>query len=168
MPAVYLALGSNLGDRAMNLKQALEALPPDIAVEAVSPIYETEPAYVLDQPRFLNLAVRARTELPPEAALARLKQIEARLGREPGLRFGPRLIDLDLLLYNELALDTPAVAIPHPRLHERAFVLAPLNDIAPQLVHPGLGLTIRELFDRLPEDDKRQVWRADLPAGLDG
>jgi 2-amino-4-hydroxy-6-hydroxymethyldihydropteridine diphosphokinase len=151
VPTVYLALGSNLGDRASNLRAALQALPPQFEVESTSPCYETEPAYVLDQPHFLNLVVRGRTELDPLSALRRLKAIEADIGREPGLRFGPRLIDLDLLFYDGVVLQTPELELPHPRLHERAFVLVPLADLAPDLVHPRLGLPVRALKDRLGE-----------------
>ena len=146
---IYLALGANLGDRAENLRSALTALRSQLILEAVSPCYETEPAYVLDQPRFYNLTCRAATALAPLDLLRFLKSLETTLGREPGLRFGPRLIDLDLLFYANLVLDTPELTIPHPRLAERAFVLVPLADIAPDFVHPVLGLTIAVLCDRL-------------------
>jgi 2-amino-4-hydroxy-6-hydroxymethyldihydropteridine diphosphokinase len=145
---VYLALGSNLGDRAGNLRRALQTLSEQLTIDAVSPCYETEPAYVLDQPRFYNLACRAATDLAPLDLLHDLKRLETALGREPGLRFGPRVIDLDLLFYNDLILDSAELTLPHPRLHERAFVLVPLADIAPGLVHPVLGLTIAALRDR--------------------
>jgi 2-amino-4-hydroxy-6-hydroxymethyldihydropteridine diphosphokinase len=156
---VYLGLGTNLGDRAANLRAALAALPPDFDVQAVSRCYETEPAYVLDQPRFLNLAARAATGLEPLAALRRLKALEAELGRARGRRFGPRLIDLDLLVYDNVMLDTPELTLPHPRLHERAFVLVPLADLDPALAPPGLGATVARLRDRLG-DTARQIWPA--------
>ncbi|MBK9710834.1 MAG: 2-amino-4-hydroxy-6-hydroxymethyldihydropteridine diphosphokinase [Kouleothrix sp.] len=134
---VYLALGSNLGDRRANLRAAVERLAPHVAVEQVSSVYETEPAYVLDQPRFLNAALRGRTELEPAALLALLKQIERGLGRVAGPRFGARVIDLDILVYDDLVMATDELTVPHPRLAERPFVLVPLAEIAPRLTPPG-------------------------------
>ena len=160
MPLVYLALGSNLGDRAHNLRRALQALGERLALDAVSPCYETEPAYVLDQPRFYNLTCRATTTLAPLDLLHHLKELETRLGREPGLRFGPRVIDLDILFYDDLVLDIPELTLPHPRLQERAFVLVPLADIAPDLVHPTLGLPIAALRDKLG-DVHSSIWRVE-------
>lgn len=149
MAIVYLALGANLGDRADNLRRALDALRHSFTVEAVSPCYETEPAYVLDQPRFYNLACRATTTLTPLEVLHRLRQIECDLGRVRALRYGPRVIDLDLLFYDDLILDLPELTVPHPLLQERAFVLVPLADIAPELLHPKLGLTVSALRNKL-------------------
>jgi 2-amino-4-hydroxy-6-hydroxymethyldihydropteridine diphosphokinase len=157
-----LALGSNLGDRAANLRRARKALASGFTIEAVSPIYETEPAYVLEQPRFYNQVLRAATNLPPLAALRRLKAIEAELGRAPGIRFGPRLIDLDLLIYGDVHMDEPELTLPHPRLPERPFVLVPLADIAPDLVHPTLNATVAELRDRLGEESRGAIWPAPL------
>ncbi len=149
MATVYLALGANLGDRADNLRRALDALRRSFTVEAVSPWYETEPVYVLDQPRFYNLVCRATTTLTPLDVLRALKQIENDLGRLVTVRYGPRVIDLDLLFYDDLILDLPEITVPHPRLHERAFVLVPLADIAPELLHPKLGLTVSALRNKL-------------------
>lgn len=151
MPIVHLALGANLGERAENLRRALAALPPAFTVEAVSPVYETAPMYVTAQPNFLNMACRAQTSLLPLETLRALKLIESSLGREAGLRFGPRLIDLDLIFYEDLIFESPELILPHPRLHERAFVLVPLADIAPDFVHPVLKQTIAGLRDQLGE-----------------
>jgi 2-amino-4-hydroxy-6-hydroxymethyldihydropteridine diphosphokinase len=143
---VYLALGTNLGDRAGNLRRALKGLPPGVTVLEGSPVYETPPWGVTDQPAFLNMVVRCRTSLPPLALLQRLKRLEKRLGRQPSVRYGPRLIDLDILFYADLVLDTPQLTIPHARLHERAFVLVPLCDLDPDFIHPRLGRTVRQLL----------------------
>ena len=146
MSLIYLSLGSNLDDRYATLQAALAALPPAVTVLAESPIYETPPWGVTDQPAFLNMVVRAETHLTPLALLALLKRLEAQLGRLPSIRYGPRKIDLDILFYDELVLDTPELILPHPLLHERAFVLVPLADLAPGLVHPVLGQSIRDLL----------------------
>jgi 2-amino-4-hydroxy-6-hydroxymethyldihydropteridine diphosphokinase len=142
---VYLALGSNLGDRRANLAAAVERLRAWVKIEAISSLYETEPAYRDDQPRYLNAALRGRTLLEPPVLLAFLKRIERDLGRAAGPRFGPRVIDLDILLYGELVLDSDELAIPHPRMAERPFVLVPLAEIAPRLVPPGWTATIGDL-----------------------
>src|SRR5215218_914274 len=129
MSLVYVGLGSNLGDRAGAIRLALELLAAngDIEIEAVSSLRETDPVGYEDQPRFLNGAAALRTELAPRAVLQRLKDVERQLGRDrSGPRFGPRTIDLDLLLYNGRRLDEPGLRIPHPRLAERRFVLEPL------------------------------------------
>jgi 2-amino-4-hydroxy-6-hydroxymethyldihydropteridine diphosphokinase len=142
----YIGLGSNLGDREGALRQALAALDAvaGIDVAAVSTLRETEPVGYVDQPRFLNGAARLETQLAPRELLATLLRVEQELGRDrsgPGseLRFGPRTIDLDLLLYGELELDEEGLAVPHPRLHERRFVLEPLDELAPGLLVPGRG-----------------------------
>ncbi|MEW6094563.1 MAG: 2-amino-4-hydroxy-6-hydroxymethyldihydropteridine diphosphokinase [Chloroflexota bacterium] len=143
---VYLALGTNLGERTANLRRAIQSLPPAVTVLAESPVYATPPWGVTGQPNFLNMALKGETRLPPLGLLKRLKQLEGELGRVPSVRYGPRLIDIDILFYADLVLDTPQLTLPHPRLHERAFVLVPLNDIAPNLHHPRLGKTVREML----------------------
>jgi 2-amino-4-hydroxy-6-hydroxymethyldihydropteridine diphosphokinase len=143
----YLALGANLGDRLENLRAAIAALAPDVRVVAESRIYETEPWGFAAQPAFLNMAIRAETNLSPVDLLSFLKKLEAGLGRSPTFRNGPRLIDLDILFYDDLVLDTPPLVIPHPRLQERAFVLVPLAEIAPAQIHPLLGLSVAQLLE---------------------
>jgi len=143
--SIYLALGTNLGDRGESLRNAVERLRDGVQIERLSSVYETEPAYLLDQPRFLNMALRGHTALGPHALLAFLKAVEHHLGRTAGPRYGPRAIDLDILLYGSLMLTTAALTIPHPRMAERPFVLVPLAEIAPKLVPPGWDRSIAAL-----------------------
>jgi 2-amino-4-hydroxy-6-hydroxymethyldihydropteridine diphosphokinase len=132
----YVGLGANLGNREETIRAAVAELPD---VVAVSPLRETDPVGVTDQPRFLNGVAALETELAPRELLDVLLAVELRLGRERRERWGPRTIDLDLLLYGDEVIDEDGLKIPHPRLHERRFVLEPLADLAPQLVVPGLG-----------------------------
>jgi 2-amino-4-hydroxy-6-hydroxymethyldihydropteridine diphosphokinase len=143
---VYLSLGTNLGDRAANLKQAISSLPPQMTVKAKSEVYETPPWGYTEQEPFLNQAVKATTYLDPEPLLKHLKRLEVALGRKATFRYGPRLIDIDILFYDDLTLETASLVIPHPHVHERGFVLMPLKDIAPDLVHPLTGRSVREML----------------------
>jgi 2-amino-4-hydroxy-6-hydroxymethyldihydropteridine diphosphokinase len=144
---VYIALGTNLGDREENLKSARSALQPTIQISKVSSIYETAPWGVLDQPDFLNQVLIGQTKLEPIDLLSFLKELEEKLGRVPGIRFGPRLIDMDILFYDELVLENEKLVIPHPRIEERAFVLIPLVELSPELIHPKSGKLIQSLAD---------------------
>ena len=142
---VFLSLGSNLGDRQTNLFHAMQLLGPEVSIESVSSVYETEPWGIQEQPHYLNCAVAANTDLAPQEVLIKLKSIETELGRQPTVRYGPRLVDLDLLLYDELVMSTDELTIPHPRMLERAFVLVPLAEIAGSLKHPISGLSFTQM-----------------------
>ena len=154
---VYLGLGSNLGDRDAHLAEALARLGMIAIVERVSSVYDTAPLHNTDQPRFHNLVCAATTDLDPLPLLRAIKAIEREMGREQGPRYGPRIIDIDILLYDQLVLRSPELTVPHARLPERAFVLAPLAEIAPTLAHPQLGASIADLLQRAPENDVRLV-----------
>jgi 2-amino-4-hydroxy-6-hydroxymethyldihydropteridine diphosphokinase len=153
---VYLALGSNMGNRLANIKNAISLLTPQMTAKKKSPVYETPPWGYADQPAFLNQVVMVETYMEAEPLLGHLKRLETALGRVESFQNGPRLIDIDILFYDDLVLDSPPLVIPHPRLHQRAFVLVPLNDIASDFVHPVLGKPISDLLldvDRLNIDE---------------
>jgi len=144
--AIYLALGSNLGDRMGNLASAVEHLSQKVNIKRVSSVYETEPVYYKEQPLYLNTALSAITELDPFELLSFVKSIESALGRQPSFRDAPRLIDIDILFYGDRVVQTEELTVPHPGIAKRAFVLVPLAEIAPGLVHPVLQKRVSELL----------------------
>ncbi|MCY4089274.1 MAG: dihydropteroate synthase [Caldilineaceae bacterium] len=146
---VYIALGGNIGDRAAFIHAALDALKAYVSIEETSHLYETQPMHVTDQPLFLNAVCRGTTRLTPPDLLRAVKRTENELGRTKTVRYGPRNVDLDILFYDDAVVDTPSLTIPHIRIPERDFVLAPLLDLEPDLRHPRLDLTVRQLWDRL-------------------
>jgi 2-amino-4-hydroxy-6-hydroxymethyldihydropteridine diphosphokinase len=154
---VYLGLGSNIGKRPANLKGAISSLTPQMAVKKKSSVYETPPWGFEDQAAFLNQVIMAETYLEPEALLAHLKRLEVALGRVPGFVNGPRLIDIDILFFDDVIMDTSSIAIPHPRLHKRAFVLVPLAEIAPDHIHPILRKSVGELLEDMDQSGIKLV-----------
>lgn len=150
MSIVYIGIGSNLGNRQENCLRAIELLKKKgIVVKKRSSIYETEPWGVKDQPPFLNMAIEIETELEPAELLIVLKDIEREVGRERSFKWGPRIIDLDILLFEDIILNEDNLKIPHPLMHERDFVLRPLCEIAPEIKHPLLKLSMNELLQQL-------------------
>lgn len=165
MPIVSLGMGSNLGSREEQIKRVIRELDslPYTDILRLSCLYETEPVGVKDQPWFLNACSILRTQIPPGELLTWLKGIESRMGRVEGRRWGPRVIDLDILLYDGLVINFPRLVIPHPEMHQRSFVLLPLAEVVPQWRHPLLGKRISQLAEGLP---RREVvrWRGRLYA----
>ncbi len=163
---VYVALGSNLGDRRGNLAAAIQRLRVILDITAISSVYETEPVGYLEQPRFLNMVCQGQTKLSAHEFLLKAKAIEAALGRQPTFRDGPRVIDIDLIFYDDLQMSQDDLTIPHPRMAERAFVLVPLAEIAPDLVDPNSGQTIQSLVKEVSRDGVKKI-AADLRIPLE-
>lgn len=160
MHTVYIGLGSNIGDRKKNCLWALDQLESakNCSIKAVSDLYSTEPVDYLDQDWFINMAAHILTKLSPDDFLFMLKSLEKQAGRTSDTpRFGPRILDLDILFYDELVLNTPDLVLPHPRLHKRRFVLTPLCDIAGNLKHPVLKKTVGKLLKNLDDNAKKVI-----------
>ena len=150
LKSVYLSLGSNVGDRAANLRSALAGLGAVGKVVAVSSFYETEPVELTAQPWFLNCAAKLETERMPKQLMKSILDLERQMGRKRQQNKGPRNIDIDILLFGASIIETTGLTVPHPALHQRRFVLEPLTEIAPEVRHPVFKRTIRELLDALP------------------
>jgi 2-amino-4-hydroxy-6-hydroxymethyldihydropteridine diphosphokinase len=159
--SVYIGLGSNLGDRAGNLLQAIYwLLAEGLEVKRLSSIYETEPVEYLEQPRFLNMVARLEGSLPsPEELLHKMLEIEQKMGRKRSMSKGPRTIDLDLLIYRETVMSNSSLTVPHPEISNRAFVLLPLLEIAPDLIHPLTKRPLREDLIGLANEQGVTLWR---------
>jgi len=158
MPTVYVALGTNIGDREENLREAIRLIhEAGVQITRLSSVYETEPVDYLDQPWFLNSVLEGQTTLPAAELLARLRGIELQMGSKKPFAKGPRLIDLDILLYGDDTIETPDLQVPHPRMLQRNFVLVPLAEIASDLKHPSWRANVTELLSGSP--DSSQVRR---------
>jgi 2-amino-4-hydroxy-6-hydroxymethyldihydropteridine diphosphokinase len=161
MNTAYLSVGSNMGDREGLLKKAIEQLSvyPDILIENVSSIYETDPVGYTDQPLFLNLAIKLKTSLSPQVLLSKLQEVETKLDRKRVQKWGPRTIDLDILLYNSVSIQTEVLEIPHPRMLERAFVLIPLSEIAPDDVYPDNTISLHQVLCEQRDKEGVRIWK---------
>ena len=160
MQIIYLSLGSNVGDREANLRAAIAALGhAGVRVRRVSSLYETEPVDFLEQPWFLNCVVEGETKSKPLGLLRALREIEAKMGSKKLIAKGPRLMDMDILLYGQETMDTPELQVPHPRMHLRRFVLVPLAEIAPELQHPSWSGTVADLLAGTPDRSAVQRYR---------
>lgn len=149
---VYLGIGSNMGNRYEYLQKMVEKLKEFVDIQEYSAIYEAPPWGVKQQPSYLNACIAGKTELEPDALLAAAHKIERDLGREKTFRWGPHCADIDILFYDDLVLESPHLTIPHPMMHERAFTLYPLSDIAGDFTHPKLQKTVKELRDSIPPE----------------
>lgn len=164
MSRVILSLGSNIGDRVLNCRNALTEISGFAEIRRVSSVYETEPVGYEDQPDFINCAAEIETALPPLELLGRLREVEKGLGRVRDERWGPRTIDIDIIFYDDLILDTEELTIPHVSAHARRFVLEPVCEIDPMFVHPGFGVRVYLLLNAL--DDEKKVVKAGEPSTI--
>ena len=155
---VFLGLGSNVGSREENLARGMALLARSLEVIAASSIYETEPWGISQQPPFLNMACRVRTNMAPEELLLLCQQAERQVGRKPTFRYGPRVLDIDILAYGDQVVETASLVVPHPRLHERAFVLVPLAEIAPEWEHPVLRKRASQLLEEVSGRGGVRLW----------
>ncbi len=154
MPIAFIGIGSNLGDREENCERAIDLLiKRGIKVIKRSSMVETEPWGITEQPRFINMAIEVETGMRPEELLSTIKEIETDMGRHQGIRWGPRIIDLDILLYDDLIIKMPELEIPHPGTYDRDYVLKPLSEVAPEKMHPVLKKRIKEVFDERRNED---------------
>ncbi|MGN1387164.1 MAG: 2-amino-4-hydroxy-6-hydroxymethyldihydropteridine diphosphokinase [Bacillus sp. (in: firmicutes)] len=157
----YISLGSNMDDRLSYLKGAIEELHKDehISINKISSIYETDPVGYTNQGNFLNIVVKLETDYEAEQLLQKCLQIELELGRERKIRWGPRTIDLDILLYNQDNIETDDLSVPHPRMHERAFVIIPLLEIEPNIELPAMELPLQKVLEHIPDKEGVRLWK---------
>ncbi|MBW3114738.1 MULTISPECIES: 2-amino-4-hydroxy-6-hydroxymethyldihydropteridine diphosphokinase [Bacillaceae] len=161
MNTAYISLGSNMGDRESYLEKAINILGSHGKIEVTkrSSMYETDPVGFTEQDQFLNMVIEIRTSLSPETLLHQCLQVEIDLGREREFKWGPRIIDLDILLYNRLMVESEDLLIPHPRMQERAFVLIPLLEVAPRIEHPSINAPFVEFLDEIPDREGVRLWK---------
>lgn len=157
----YISLGSNMGDRLSHLKDALDELHKDkrISIKKISSIYETDPVGYTNQGKFLNIVAKLETEYEAEQLLRKCLQVELQLGRERKIRWGPRTVDLDILLYNQDNIETDDLSVPHPRMHERAFVIIPLLEIEPNIELPAMKLPLQKVLEHIPDKEGVRLWK---------
>ncbi|OCA88442.1 2-amino-4-hydroxy-6-hydroxymethyldihydropteridine diphosphokinase [Bacillus sp. FJAT-27986] len=170
MNKVYIGLGTNVGDRESNLKDAISELAavPEIEIISLSSIYETNPVGYLEQGKFLNMVVCINTTFDAQTLLVTCMKIEQNLGRKREIRWGPRTIDLDILLYNQENIVTKNLIVPHPRMLDRAFVVIPLVEIDKDIILPNMEKPIREIMDDIPEKEGVQIWKRKNGEGVLG
>ena len=159
MSVVYLSLGSNMGDKEDYIRKALKLIEDVDEIRKVSPLYQTEPMGFKDQSFFLNCVIEVQTNSNPEQLLLFLKSIEQKLGRINTVKNGPRIIDIDILFFDDFCIENDELIIPHPRLHERLFVLIPLMDVNPDVIHPLLKKTVRELYDAIQHEEMVTLYK---------